>query len=324
MKILITGGAGFLGSHLCRRMVSEGHEVRVLCRFASDPSHLEGLPIEYLVGDITDAETMRTAVKNQEWVVHAAADLSYWRPHAALLRRVNIDGTRNVAMACRDEGVKRLIFVSSVAAIGIPANPQHPANEDFPGMEGLHLPYALSKARAERVVAAEVAQGLDAVTVNPSLIVGAFGADYRGSEMMRKVRRTTIVPYFAGGVSVVHVEDVVTGIVAALAQGETGHRYILGGENVTYQDIVERTAEAMGLRRRFIRVPPFVTWLLMVAQETWARIRNSHSPPRYTYELHYLAIRYRFYDSTKARTVLGFTPRGFDAVLDECLRLGAC
>lgn len=323
MRVLITGATGFLGSHLCRRMVSQGHDVRILYRAASELSVLDGLPLEKAVGDIADAESMRTAVRDREWVVHAAADLSYWGPQEATLMRVNVEGTRHVAQACLAEGVQRLLFVSSVAAIGIPTDKGRPADEDFPSnLKGLRLPYALSKKRGEEAIAEEIARGLDAVTVNPALIVGLYGDDYRGAEMMRKVRHRSIVPYFSGGICIVHVEDVVAGILAALEKGRTGHRYILGGENVTYKRIVQRTAEVMGLERRFVPVPPIVTGILAIAQAPVGWLRRH--PPRFTRELHYLANRHRFYDSTKARESLGYRPRDFNAILNECLRLGAC
>jgi len=323
MKVLVTGGSGFLGSHLVRRMVSNGHDVRILSRTASELSILNDLAVETMVGDVSDAETVRAAVQDRDWVVHAAADLSYWRRHQERLRRVNVEGTRHVASACRTEGVERLLFVSSIAAIGIPSDPQHPADEDFPqDFAGLVLPYAVSKRLGEELIAREIDRGLNAVIVNPAVIVGPYRGEYRGADMMNKVRRSPVVPYFSGGICVVHVEDVVAGILGALQQARTGHRYILGGENLTYRAIVERTAEAMGLKRRFVRVPPTITGLLALTQTPTGWFRQN--PPRFTYELHYLANRYRFHDWTKARKELGYCPRDFTAILDECLRLGAC
>ncbi len=323
MKVLITGATGFLGSHICRRMVAEGHEVRILSRETSNLQILEGLPIERITGDITDPRHVELAVKDQEWVIHAAANLSYWKRDQAWQTRVNVEGTRYIAQACRKEGVKRLIHVSSVAAIGIPTDPRYPANEDFSfNLEGSGLIYHLSKRRAEEEVMAEVTRGLDAVIVNPASIFGPYGFRYRGAEMMRKVRLTRLVPYFTGGICVVHVQDVIEGIFAALERGVPGCRYILGGENLTYQALVKRTARAMNLRRRFIPIPPLITGLAAMILEPWGRLRNRR--PRITYIIHYLASRYHFYDSSKARRTLGYTPRDFGAILDECLRLGMC
>jgi len=319
MKLLVTGASGFLGSHLCHRMTAEGHEVRALVRPTSDLSRLKGLPLEQITGDVTDPETVRRAVRDGEAVIHAAAAISYWGRDATQQAQVNVEGTRHVAQTCQTEGVKRLVHVSSVAAIGIPKNPERPASEEFPfNLEHSGLNYHLSKRRAEEAVLSEVARGLDGVIVNPATIFGPYGRGYRGLEMIEKVRRARIVPYFTGGICVVHVWDVVEGILAALHRGESGQRYILGGENVTYQAVVERAAQAMHLRRHFVPVPPAVTGLAAGILESLGRLRNRR--PAITYATHYCASRYHFYDSGKARKVLNYNPRDFDAILEDCLR----
>lgn len=323
MRVLVTGGTGFLGSRLCRRLVAQGHRVRVLCRPTSDMRILEELPVERVLGDVTDRESVERAVRDQEVVFHAAADISYWGRDGERQMRVNAEGTRHVAQACRKECVRRLVHVSSVAAIGIPTVPAQPATEDFPfNLEGAGLTYHLSKRRAEEEVTAEVRRGLDAVVVNPASIFGPYGSFYRGAEMMRKVRGSPVVPCFTGGLCAVHVDDVIDGILAALQRGDRGERYILGGENVTFRALVERTARMLGLRRGVVPVPPLVTGLAAAILEPWGRWRGRR--PRVTYAIHYCASRYHFYDSSKARKVLGYSPRGFDAILAECLGVGAC
>jgi dihydroflavonol-4-reductase len=319
MKVLITGASGFLGAHLCRRMAAEGHSLRILCRPTSDLSNLKGLPFDQVTGDVTDPEAVRRAVQGCEAVIHAAAVLSYWGRDAARQASVNVEGTRHVAQACRTGGVKRLVHISSVAAVGIPEDPRQPANEEFRfNLEHSGLNYHLSKRRAEEAVLAEVTRGLDAVIVNPATVFGPHGRMYRGLEMIEKVRQRRIVPYFTGGICVVHVEDVVEGVLAALDRGETGQRYILGGENVTYRGVVERAAEAMHLRRRFVAIPRVVTYLAASLLEPLGRLRNRR--PAITYTTHYGASRYHFYDSSKARQALGYASRNFDAILEDCLR----
>jgi dihydroflavonol-4-reductase len=323
MRVLITGGTGFLGSHLCRRMLQDGHEVRVLCRPTSSPATLNGASVERVLGDVTDADSVERAVQDRDWVIHAAASLSYWQDEAERQRQVNVNGTRNVVEACLRQGVRRLLHVSSVAAVGIPDDPARPATEDFPfNLQGSGLCYHLSKRQAEEIVRDGVKQGLDAVIVNPSSIFGPNGSRYRGAERLRKVRQTWLVPYFTGGLCAVHVQDVVDGIVNALVHGKTGQRYILGGENLSYRVLVERTARAMRLRRRPMPVPALVTGLAAHVLEPWGRWRKVR--PRITYMIHYCASRYHYYDSTKARRELGYAPRDFEAILRECLRLNAC
>lgn len=323
MKILVTGGTGFLGSHLCRRLRDQGHDVAVLRRARSNTAALDDLTVRYETGDITDLAALHHAVKGQDAVIHAAADIAYWSPAGRPQTDINVQGSENVARACREQGVKRLVHVSSVSAIGIPPGRDQPADETFPfNLLESGLGYHISKRRAEEAVLREVAQGLDAVIVNPAWIFGPFGRAYRGADMMQKVRRTRIVPYFTGGLCCVHVADVVDGIVGALVQGETGQRYILGGDNVSFKELVQKTAAAMQLMRWFVPVPRLVTAAASAILEPIGRISGRRPP--ITHATHYCSSRFSFYDSTRARRRLGYRPRGFNQILEECLRLKAC
>lgn len=315
MRVLITGATGFLGSHLCRQMVNQGHIVSVFTRPASEAAALKGLPVKRLLGDITDLDSVKQAVQGQEWVIHAAASVMGDETRHT---QVNVAGAQHVARACREEGISRLVHVSSVATIGIANDLHHPADESFPfNLENSGLTYHLSKRQAEEQVLGEVAKGLDAVIVNPGSIKGPYGTQYRGAEIARTVQRIPVVPYFTGGICVVHVEDVVEGILAALERGVAGQRYILGGENLTFRALGQRAANALHLRRRFVPLPAVVTGLAAVALKPWSRLRGQ--PPWITYATHYCASRYQFYDSSRAHQALGYKPRDFDAILYECL-----
>jgi len=312
MKVLITGATGFLGSHLCQRMVEEGYQVRILCRPTSSFSRLARLPLEKCIGDVTDIKTVENAVRGSNYVIHAAANMNYWRGDEERQMKVNVEGTRNVAATARESGVTRLLHVSSVAAVGLPVDPQCPAGEDFPfNLENSGLTYHISKRRAEECVLAEVARGLDAVIVNPASIQGRN----RTAGLLRSVRRRAFVPCFSGGNCIVDVQDVVEGIVAGLRRGEKGQRYILGGENLTFRMLGEKAASALSLKRRFVTIPPIVTGLCATILEPWGRMRNR--PPKMTYMMHYCANRFQYFDSGKARKHLGYAPRDVDAILAE-------
>src|SRR5260370_15442426 len=204
--------------------------------------------------------------------------------------------TRPGARAVRETDVKRRCHVTAAAASGVTADPQQPANEDFPiNMERYGLTYHISKRRAEDEVLAEVARGLDAVIVNPASIQG----QQRSAALMRSVRRTPIVPCFSGGNCIVHVEDVVQGILAALARGENGQRYILGGENLTFRTLGEKAAKAMNIRRRFVSIPPAMTAIPAAMLQPVARLRNK--PPEISYMTHYCPNRFQYFRSGKTR-----------------------
>jgi dihydroflavonol-4-reductase len=315
MRVLITGATGFLGSHLCQRMVAEGYEVRILCRPTSSFSRLAKLPLETCIGDVTDAKTVADAVTGSDYVIHAAANMDYWRGGEERQMKVNVEGTRNVAVAAREAGVTRLLHVSSVAAVGLPVDPQRPADEDFRfNLEDGELNYHISKRRGEESVLAEAARGLDAVIVNPASIQGSG----RTAGLLHSVRSRPVVPCFSGGNCIVDVKDVVEGIVAALRRGEKGQRYILGGENLTFRMLSEKAARALNLKRLFVTIPPVATGLLATVLEPWGRVRNK--PPKMTHMIHYCANRFQYFDSGKARKHLGYAPRDVDTILTEYLR----
>jgi dihydroflavonol-4-reductase len=154
---------------------------------------------------------------------------------------------------------------------------------------------------------------LDAVIVNPASIQGRT----RTIALMNSVRRSPVVLCFSGGNCIVDVEDVVHGIVAALASGERGQRYILGGENLTFRALSEKAANVLDLKRRFVLIPSLATGVAATVLEPWARLRNH--PPKMTHLIHYCANRFQYFDSSKARQALGYTPRDVDTILQECL-----
>lgn len=318
MRVLITGGTGFLGSHLSKRMAQDGHEVRLLARNTSRLRDGAAAPMTIVAGDVTNPAGLEAAIHGCDYVVHAAADLNYWRQDPDRQMKVNVEGTRNVARACRRAGVKRLVHVSSVAAIGIPTSPAHPANEDFPyNLDDPKLVYHASKRRAEEVLTGEVSQGLSALIVNPASITSPAHL----ARLIQNVRRNRIVPCFSGGNCVVHVADVVEGIVAACERGAIGERYILGGENLTFRRMGEKAAALLRLRRRFVEIPPVVTGLGAAICEPWARRRNR--PPKFAYMIHYCANRFLYYDSGKALRELNYRARDFDAILTQALEPAA-
>ena len=306
MRIGVTGATGFLGTHLCRRLRADGHDVVALRRASSDARVLDELGIESVVADIADRDAVASLVGGCDAVVHAAALLTYGERLAAEHERVNVEGTRVVCDACRSAGVGRLLHVSSVAALGIPGDGP-PANESFSSsVDGLS--YHGSKRHAEEIVASAVAEGLDAVVVNPSSLQGPFGGTFRGDRVVIGVRRRRVVPTFVGGVNVVHVEDVVAGAVAALANGRSGERYILGGENLTWRRMAEIAAEELGVRRVFVPVPSPVT-----------AAASRLAAARFSRDRHLLGSRHLYFDSGKAQAELGYRYRPYREIVREYL-----
>lgn len=317
MDALVTGATGFLGSHLCRRLVKDGLNVTALCRPSSNTDGLTDLPITIKPGDVTDLASVEAAVSGNDFVFHAAAHGVYWGRHKKVQNEINIQGTKNVVTACQKSGVKRLVFVSSITAIGIPDD-ERPAGEDFAfNLEHSSLNYHISKKRAEEIVLDAVENGLDAVIVNPSNIWGPHGKRYRVAEHVEKVRNRRVVPYFTGGICIVHVEDVVDGIMAALHRGKSGERYILGGDNLPLKKIAQLAARSQNLKPRFVPLPTAVTWLAAAVLESVATVSGRR--PHITFVTHQLASKFQYYDSSKAQRDLNFRARDFETILAECV-----
>ena len=318
MRVLVTGATGFLGYHLCSRLVAQGHQVTALHRKASQTARIQALGVKCLQNNLGDVEELRRAVVGQDAVIHAAADIKYWPMHAGLQEQVNVTATRDIALACRLEETGRMLYVSSVAAIGISHDHLHPADESFQfNLDRTPLKYHISKKRGEDAVREEIATGLNAVIVNPSFIFGPHGQVYRGGEMITKLTGAKIVPYFTGGICAVHVADVVSGTLAALQRGISGSRYILGGDNLSYQEIARQSLEVLGLDPPMIPIHPVVTAVLAALMTPLGKIRNQ--VPRFNPATHYCCSRFQYYLSEKARAELGYAPRGFDAIIRDCL-----
>jgi dihydroflavonol-4-reductase len=318
MRVLVTGGTGFLGYHLCNRLVGQGHQVTALHRKRSQTARIQALGVQCLPGDLGNMDALCRAVGGQDAVIHAAGAVEYWSKHVYLQNQINVIGTRNLARASRLEGVKRLLHVSSVCAIGIPRDRSHPADEEFAfNLEGTPLFYHISKKRGEEAVLDEVGKGLNAVIVNPSVIFGPNGPDYRGGEMIQKVAGQRVVPYFTGGLCAAHIKDVLDGLLATLERGRQGNRYILGGENISFREIVRRSLKAFQMRRLLVPLPPMVTGVLTTLMAPLGRIQNRM--PRFNPALHYTSSRFQYYLSEKARAELAYAPQGFDAIIQDFL-----
>jgi dihydroflavonol-4-reductase len=318
VKILVTGATGLLGPHLCSRLIEDGHQLTVLRRPSSNAKRLSDLKLDHVIGDVRDLEVVSRAVRQQDAVIHAAASTAYSGVEAELQMHVNVEGTKNVIRACKQNETK-LLHVSSIAAIGIAPDGVRPAYEYFFfNREGSGSTYHLPKRRAEEEVIKEVANGLDAVVVNPALIWGPENGSYRGSDALRKPLTSWILPNGPGGRCIVHVSDVVDGILLALEHGRKGERYILGGDNVSFREMDETTCRKLGIRRLKISIPGAIAECGNRVKNGLHRLRHQQALPIYDKR-----FCHQFYDSVKARKELGFVPRSFPAIVDEWISYGA-
>jgi dihydroflavonol-4-reductase len=261
MKILVTGGTGFVGSHLVRLLVDAGHDVRVLYRSAQKLSVLEGLDMTPVAGDLDDVDALKQACAGVDIVYHVAAKADYWKDdHKDLLYRINVDGTRNVLTAAQVSDVQRVIFTSSASAIGFRKDGLSSDETEPFNMPPERFWYAYSKVQAEAVVAEFVANGLDVVTLNPVVVIGPGDLNaISGTFIIETARFQWAVPMSSGGLAVIDVRDVAQAHVNAMTRGRTGERYILTTANYAYNEWFKMIADACDVRPPLFSSPD---WML--------------------------------------------------------------
>lgn len=309
----MTGASGFLGATLTRRLVSQGHAVRVLVRASSTLDLLgdAAAEVDVVRGDVTDPASIDTAVDGVDGIFHCAARIGFeGRREATRMQAVNVRGTALVMDAARHAGVRRVVHVSSVAALGRPETGSECLDEEAPWTESrLNTTYGRSKYLAELEVQRAVAEGLDAVIVNPSLIFGPGRRDENTMKIVESVRSGRMRRYPTGGTNVVDVEDVAEGMIAAMRSGAAGRRYLLGSENLPWKRILEILAAALGVAAPSRPVSPGLLRALGTVAGVASRV--GLVPPGLTRESARVASATTCFDATRARTELGWTPRPF-------------
>lgn len=310
---LVTGATGFLGATLVRRLVAAGTPVRILRRASSSLDLLgdaAGL-VEHAEGDVTDWRAVRAAVSGTAQVYHAAAYVGFGgRKDREALMAVNVGGTANVVDAAREAGVDRLVHVSSIAALGRTLPPRRMIDETAVWRPSkANTAYAVSKHLAEMEVQRAVAEGLDAVIVNPALIFGPGRPGENTMQIAQKLREGTLPAVPAGGTCVVDVEDVAAGMERAMAHGRTGERYLLGGENLLWREILGQLAEVLGVEPPRVTLTRRPALALAAASAAWAALTRTR--PLITFETARTASAVYRYDHTKAVEALGCTFRPF-------------
>jgi len=318
--ILITGATGFVGSAVLRRLLAAGHRVRALARPASDRRNLEGLAVEVAEGDLLEPSSLRPALEGCSGLFHVAADYRLWAPDPGPMFRANVDGTRMLLLAARDARVERIVYTSSVAALGVlpgdaVADEKTPVT--FADMIG---PYKQSKFLAEAAVRKLIEdEGLPVVIVNPSTPIGP--RDIKPTPTGRLIVEAAagrMPAYVETGLNVAHVDDVAEGHLLAFEKGRVGERYILGGENMSLQAILGAVAAAAGRRAPKLKIPHGAILPIAYAAEAWARI--SGGEPFATVDGVRMARKKMYFSHAKAARDLGYAPRPAGQALADAVR----
>ena len=303
MKVLVTGGNGFIGSRVVRRLSDGGHFVRCLLRKASDTTRIDALPFDRSLGDIRDPASIAAAMDGMDACIHLASVSSWDQIRSDALESTVIDGTRNVLEAAGKAGKLRTVYVSSATAVNASATPRE-FDENSPfELNETGLRYAIAKSRAEALVRDAVADGLPVVVVNPVETYGPEDIGFITAGNLRDMIRDWPAIACRGGTAVAHVDDVADGIVRALEKGRVGERYILGGDNLSVEDLVRLTLDIAGQKKPVVRVP---NGLLKWGIATLARLKL---PTPVIPEVLDYATLYWLMDCSKAKRELGYSPR---------------
>jgi dihydroflavonol-4-reductase len=326
MITLVTGATGFLGSAVARALLDRGEAVRVLVRRESDRRNIDSLDVELAEGNLNDPQSLRNAVKGCRTLYHAAADYRLWVKDPKELYDTNVAGTRALLRSASEAGVERIVYTSSVATLGREPSGR-PADEQTPvTIDDMTGHYKRSKFLAEEDVNRLVRdEKIPVVIVNPSTIIGP--RDIRPTptgRMVEAAARGKIPAFVDTGLNVVHVDDVAIGHVQAYEHGKVGERYVLGGDDMMFREILAEIASLVGRRPPRIRLPRAAVLPVAYVAEFAARIRGSAVEPLITVDGIKMSKTFMFFSSEKARQDIGYSPRpGREALADavEWLRV---
>lgn len=300
---LVTGGTGFVGSHVARALVRHGYRVRILRRATSRLDAIADLDCEHATGDVMDPASLAAAMEGVDWVFHVAAVADYWRSDPARIYAINVDGTRNVLLAAEAAGVRRVIFTSSAAAMGYRAD-LRPVDESVRFNYDQHVtPYGHSKFLAEAEVFRAIRRGLDCVILNPTVIIGPGDLNQISSSVIVEAARGNVPPTVPpGGLTLIDVRDVAEAHVAAAERGRTGERYLLGAVDLTHKAWLRLTAHTVGRRMMALTLPAWLVRRVAVVADV---LRRSGVPLPIEGNQLRLSTNMMFFDCRKSWRELG-------------------
>ncbi len=306
MKIFLTGATGFVGHHVARELAAQGAELRLLVRKTSSLANLAGIPGETHTGDLSDPASIAPALAGCDAVFHVAADYRLWIPEPAAMYRANVDGTRELLRLAREAGIRRVVYTSSVATMGF-RNDGIIVNEDTPvALENMVGHYKRSKFLAEQEALAAARLGQQVMILNPTTPIGSHDAKPTPTgRIFVDFLNRKFPAYVDTGLNLVDVLEVARTHVAALEKGTSGRRYILGGENLSLKQILDKMSAITGIPSPTVKIPFAVAAAYAFFEENiTGRIRGKE--PRATLEEVRMGRKKMYASSARAQQELGF------------------
>jgi dihydroflavonol-4-reductase len=315
-KTLVTGGTGFIGRAVVLKLLAAGREVRVLARH---PKALADLQVEVARGDLRDPASLASAIRGCDRVFHVAADYRLWVPDPEVMYAANVQGTRDLLKVAAEAGVARVVYTSTVGALGNPGDGT-PGTEETPvTLADMVGHYKRSKFLAEQVVLEFARQGLPVVLVHPSAPVGPGDARPTPTgQIIVDYLQGRMPAYLETGLNLIHVRDVAIGHLLAEEKGRAGEKYILGNQNLSLSTIFRMLAEITNIPAPKVRLPYWPILALSYLDEFWAT-HVSHKPPRMPVAGVKMAKKFMYFDSGKAVRELGLPQTPVRQALQEAV-----
>ena len=305
MAVLVTGATGFLGSHIARKLANRGEEVKILLRKTSRTENIDDIKAEKIYGDITDLQSLESAIKGCYTLYHTAGYVSFRKKDYQKLHDINVGGTINAMKAALGQGVKKVVYTSSVAAIGVDPDGGI-ANEDTPfTLENENIQYLNTKYHGEQEALKFAKEGLPLVIVNPSVVIGPGDVYLSSTAFIQWYCKKKFPGYMDGTLNMVDVEDVAEGHLLAAEKGKNGERYILGNTNLTLNELFDMLERITGIPRPKLKIPYIFAYFSGFLVE---RILGFSFPNFSTMDVDSVKLsKYKwFVDSSKAVKELGY------------------
>jgi dihydroflavonol-4-reductase len=316
----VTGSTGFIGAAVTRGLLARGVDVRVLVRATSDLGNLEGLHVEQRTGDLRDPASLRRALSGCQQLYHVAAHYALWAPDPQIFYDINVTGTRGLMEAARDTGVERIVYTSTIGAIGLPPGGGLGTEETPVSSLQMTGHYKRSKFLAEEEVMKLAREGLPVVIVNPTAPVGPRDIKPTPTgQIIVDFMKRRMKAYIETGMNLVDVDDVAAGHFLAMEKGRLGERYILGNRNLSLYEVFAALSRLTGIRAPRVKLPRASILPLAYANQ-WLSDHLTHRPPRIPLDGVKMAKYVMHYDSAKAIRELGLPQTPVESALEGAVR----
>jgi dihydroflavonol-4-reductase len=297
-KVLVTGADGLLGSNLVRELLIRGYAVSALIQHGRKTNTLDGLPLEKTEGDLLCKDCISKALEGCHYLIHAAASTSVWPTRNETVRKINIQGTRNIAECALEANVERMVYVGTANSYGFGSKLSPGHEENGYVAYKYKVDYLDSKYEAHQVVIENVKRGLNAIIVNPTFMIGPFDSGPSSGSLIIALSKQKIVGFTGGGRNYIYVKDVAVAVANALTMGRIGQGYILGNTNLSYEEAFTLIGNILGVKPPQRKIPNWAA--LMFGHLSTITAKITGTPPTISYPLARIALDDHYFTPKKA------------------------